>query len=142
MLEFTDAEFMTAKEKEAVLKAWKMFVDSDFSRNNFAKSLYNHLHLHCGFIAHYNIHGFYDNYFPIGNPELETFLGHFDRNHRYFNHPWGDYADLKKAMNDSLEPKLKKLRNSSFEIIKKEELAVAQTILSKYGIKSATAGQA
>lgn len=36
-----------------------------------------------------------------------------------------DAQFLKKAMDDYLEPKLEKLRNSSFEIIKEEELAVA-----------------
>ena len=52
------------------------------------KELYQFLNLYCGFIAHYNIHGFRETYAaPRGFADV--FIRHFDRNHRYFcgNYP-------------------------------------------------------
>ena len=48
------------------------------------KELYDFLIQYCGFIAHYNIHGFRETY---EDPrEFEgIFIRHFDRNHCYFN---------------------------------------------------------
>lgn len=52
--------------------------------NQMNKELYNFLNLYCGFIAHYNIHGFRETY---ADPKdfSDVFIRHFDRNHRYFN---------------------------------------------------------
>ena len=91
---FTDVEFMTAKEKEQVLKNWKRFLTNGLKKEHFTKRLYNHLHLHCGFIAHYNIHGFYDEYFLSGQA-TERFFKHLI-NYRIIYE--GDYGDLNKAM--------------------------------------------
>ncbi|MCX5653763.1 MAG: hypothetical protein NTY65_03820, partial [Planctomycetota bacterium] len=59
---FTDAEFMTAGQKGLVLKDWERFLRHGLRQSHFTRRLYQHLHLHCGFIAHYNIHGFYAEY--------------------------------------------------------------------------------
>ena len=91
---FTDVEFMTAKEKELVLKNWQTFLKHGLQRKHFTKRLYNHLHLHCGFIAHYNIHGFYSTYFEAGE-DTQRFVEHF------CNHPTTmDYDDLNTAMQE------------------------------------------
>jgi hypothetical protein len=52
------------------------------------KELYEFLHLHCGFIAHFNIDGFKATY---GDPQsfCEVFIRHFDGDHPYFS---GVYA--------------------------------------------------
>jgi len=63
---FTDVQFMTVKEKELVLKNWKTFLQNGLKKEHFTKRLYDHLQLHCGFIACYNIHGFYATYFEAG----------------------------------------------------------------------------
>jgi len=47
------------------------------------KELYQFLNLYCGFIAHYNIHGFRDTY-AAPRDFTDVFIRHFDRNHRYF----------------------------------------------------------
>lgn len=62
-LDFKDANFMSSKEKEKVYKNFISFLNNHFKESCFTKNLYNHLHLHCGFIAHYNIKGFYAEYF-------------------------------------------------------------------------------
>jgi hypothetical protein len=64
---------MTAREKELVLKNWERFLRHGLARAQFTRRLYEHLHLHCGFIAHYNIHGFYSTYFQSG-PDTERFF--------------------------------------------------------------------
>jgi len=48
------------------------------------KELYEFLHLHCGFIAHYDIFGFKATY---KNPRdfAEVFIRHFDREHPYYS---------------------------------------------------------
>lgn len=52
------------------------------------KELYQFLNLHCGFIAHYNIHGFRETYASPGD-FAGVFIRHFDEDHRYF---CGNYA--------------------------------------------------
>lgn len=44
---FTDVEFMTAREKELVLKSWRAFLKQGLQKQHFTKRLYEHLHLHC-----------------------------------------------------------------------------------------------
>jgi hypothetical protein len=48
------------------------------------RELYEFLHLHCGFIAQFNIDGFKDVYSPP-KEFAGVFIRHFDREHRYFN---------------------------------------------------------
>lgn len=91
---FTDVEFMTAKEKELVLKNWETFLKHDLQRKHFRKRLYDHLHLHCGFIAHYSRDGFYSTYFEAGE-DTQRFFEHF------CNHTTTmDYNDLNTAMQE------------------------------------------
>jgi len=52
------------------------------------RELYQFLNLYCGFIAHYNIHGFKEAY-AAPRSFTDVFIRHFDRDHRYFcgNYP-------------------------------------------------------
>jgi len=52
------------------------------------KELFEFLHLYCGFIAHYNIHGFRETY-AAPRDITNVFIRHFDRDHSYF---CGNYA--------------------------------------------------
>jgi hypothetical protein len=106
---FRDAEFMTAKDKELTFKQWKSFLKflaspewtssndkntgSDYglvAPRTFTDRIYKHLSLHCGFIAHYNIHGFYSTYFSGDIADLRRFFSHIES--------WGDTKDLTDAM--------------------------------------------
>lgn len=60
---FEDVKFMSAIEKKKIYKGFVSFLNNHFKHTNFIKSIYQHCHLHCGFIAHYNINGFYGEYF-------------------------------------------------------------------------------
>ncbi len=57
-----DSAFMDAEQKRKVLTQWERFVKGGFSFRLFTDNLYQHLILHCGFIAHYNCSGFYATY--------------------------------------------------------------------------------
>ena len=61
--EFEDVHYMAASEKTKIYKTFVSFLNNHFKESNFKKALYEHFHLHCGFIAHYNIKGFYSEYF-------------------------------------------------------------------------------
>ena len=91
---FTDVQFMTAKEKELVLKNWQTFLKHGLQRKHFTKRMYNHLYLHYGFIAHYSRDGFYSTYFEAGE-DTQRFFEHF------CNHTTTmDYDDLNTAMQE------------------------------------------
>lgn len=97
---FTDAQFMTAKEKEMVAKAFDRFLKSNFDNRNFTKRLYDHLHLHCGFIAHYDINGFYATYFE-DHADTVSFLDRLFKDRYALN--LREYEDLGKAMVESFK---------------------------------------
>jgi hypothetical protein len=115
-------KFMSAEEKEKVLKDWQRFIESDFSQAKFTKSLYNHLIQHCSFIAHYNQAGFYGTYFEDPEDTMK-FITQFDREQGGVSVEYGmkywltaeDYQDINKAMVEAMErykaaiyPKLRK----------------------------------
>jgi len=98
----TDVQFMTAKEKELVLKNWKTFLKHGLKKQHFTKRLYEHLHLHVGFIAHYNLETFYSTYFEAGQ-NTERFFEHFC-NYTAANYGANsDYDDLNTAMRQVYE---------------------------------------
>ena len=66
-----------------VIKNFKEVIETkDIGRMN--RELYEFLHLHCGFIAHYDINGFKATY-KSPRDFAEVFIRHFDREHRYYN---------------------------------------------------------
>lgn len=72
-VKFADSPKMSAKEKERVYKCFKRVIENrDITLID--KRLYQHLYLHCGFIAHYDIHGFRAAYSDRGFLE---FIDHF-----------------------------------------------------------------
>lgn len=62
-IRFESVQFMSDLEKAKVYVNFVSFLNNHFSHSTFKKNLYQHFHLHCGFIAHYNINGFYGEYF-------------------------------------------------------------------------------
>ena len=110
-MEFKDVPFMTAAEKQKVLNAWsrliKTVLESDEEEkwwNAFNDSLYQHLHMHCGFIAHYDRRGFFATYFNDGEESIR-FFEHFKE--LYYSSQ--DHIDINQAMTDALKPHLEAL---------------------------------
>src|SRR5919202_5205674 len=103
MYQFADSQCMTAKEKEQVLKQWETFLKHGLQSAHFTGKLYKHLTLHCSFIAHYNIHGFYETYFESPEQSLK-FLSQFDREQGAYSVEYGwtywlqdEYSDINNA---------------------------------------------
>ena len=100
-----DTKFMTAKDKEITLKQWRTFIKDGMQAKHFTKRIYDHLILHCSFIAHYNREGFYCTYFQQPEDTIK-FLEQFDPNGEHRNVELGggywftdmDYHDLNDAM--------------------------------------------
>ena len=66
-----------------IIKNFKEVIESR-SIDKMNKELYEFLHLHCRFIAHYDINGFKANY-RTPRDFAEVFIRHFDREHPYYS---------------------------------------------------------
>lgn len=75
---FEDEKFLSKEQKGKILKNWIRFIKSGFKKGNFTDAIYQHLHLHCGFIAHYDRIGFYNEYFTDPQNTIR-FIDHFER---------------------------------------------------------------
>ena len=137
-----DAKFMSATEKEMVLKQWTTFVKNGFKFDHFTDRLYNHLIQHCSFIAHYNRLGFYGTYFE--NPEdTMRFLKQFDKDFSRASVEYGwalwvndrEYEDINKAMCEAIEPYKKGAYEKCLLTGKERDLACATSLFQKHGIR-------
>lgn len=116
-----DSKFMSAEQKKKVLKQWNRFVEGGFSFHLFTDAVYQHLNLHCGFIAHYNRSGFHSTYWnndfilfarntgmllrpvPTAFFNWERFLSSFQC--------WGEWAGMNASMLKALKSHLACVRN-------------------------------
>lgn len=130
---FKDAQFLTAVQKEKIVKNFKSFLKNHMSLTTFTDALYKHFSLHCGFIAHYNRMGFYDTYFtsPEGKTTFYRAL--------VMNHEMPDYADVNKV----LKFMLKEYMDSQVDALVKEardrDVAEAKRLLAKHGMEQVPA---
>jgi hypothetical protein len=137
--EFRDVEFMSAREKELVLKAWVRFLKKGLMLKDFSNRLYEHLSLHCQFIAHYDRAGFHRTYFEKGEDTVR-FLSQFDkrgecRSIEYGMTSWlgGNYGDLARAMIEEASPYIPKLIEDAQARQREADLAEARKLLAKHG---------
>lgn len=133
---YADAKFMSAKEKERAFKCFKRVLETrDISRMD--KNLYEHLHLHCGFIAHYNIDGFKAAY---SGQNFRRFVERFDRNSKAFqswNH-WVDAPDYSDINNDMVDLATELAPTIYAELKAKEraaEVELCRAVAEKHGFK-------
>lgn len=145
-----DTEFMTAKEKELVLKAWKRFLANGLRIEDFSERLYNHLTLHCSFIAHFSQKGFYATYFKSGD-QIAKFLSQFDTRNsdpidgvppsiEYGMTYWAaakngnEYADINQAMIEAAAPYIDGLLKKAQAFQRTADIGEAKQLLAKHGI--------
>jgi hypothetical protein len=81
--------------------------------------LYQFLNLYCGFIAHYNIHGFRGTY-TAPRDFADVFIRHFDRDHRYF---CGNYACHSEPYQNSGFTKAE-IKQEFFRIVEEHKKAI------------------
>lgn len=140
---FRDEHFMTAAEKEKVLRAWIRFLKSGCARTQFTEALYQHLSLHCSFIAHFDRNGFYNFYFERITPQLFRFFDQFDPEKPGISAELGSDgwlsphhtgADLSQAMREAARPYLAVLRQRFGETRRQRDISSATAILATYGL--------
>ncbi len=139
---FRKVEFMSVRDKQLVLKAWVRFLKNGLRFADFTKRLYEHLHLHCSFIAHYNRLGFYSTYFENGEDTVK-FLSQFDkrgecRSVEYGGSWWlgGDYDDLNRAMIEEAAKFIPALVEKAQTEQQGADVAHARALLAKHGLES------
>ncbi|MBI4294657.1 MAG: hypothetical protein HY669_00645 [Chloroflexi bacterium] len=137
---FTNGKYMSAKEKEQVLRAWETFLKNGCRPQDFTEALYHHLIQHCSFTAHYDRGGFYHTYFANGE-DTTHFLTQFDRSRgcksvEYGGGWWltGDYADINNAMVDVAARYIPQLTRQAQSRQRQAEIARARALLAKHGI--------
>lgn len=145
-MEFRSVEFMSVEEKQAVLRDWERFLRNMVNRGGrvserlFTKRLYEHLHLHCSFIAHFSRKGFFGTYFVNPGATLQ-FFRQFDSENRgrsvECGGSWwlrGDYEDLNGAMCQAFEVVKAELLPMLRERAKQNDIAKAAVLLAKHGL--------
>jgi hypothetical protein len=108
--DFKDEDFFKAEDKYKTAKHFYRFVKNGFQRKDFNKRIYEHSHLHLGFIAHYNIDGFYQEYFNGSKEDLKRYAESlvnfenmpYESKYNYSNIEMGNYRDINKVMADIL----------------------------------------
>jgi hypothetical protein len=119
----------------AVIKNFQGIIENkDIGR--MTKELYEFLILHCGFIAHYDIHGFKATY-KSPRDFAEVFVRHFDREHPYYNGAYPCHetpykntgmtkADVKREFEKIVNLHKEGIANWAREELKKERYATYQ----------------
>ena len=137
---FSDSEFMSAREKALVLKAWVRFLKKGLRREDFSDRLYTHLINHCGFIAHYSRAGYYATYFENGE-DTTRFLSQFDKRGECrsveYGGSWfdGEYEDLRIAMVEEASGYIPALMEQASAKAKEADLAEARRLAAKHGFE-------
>jgi hypothetical protein len=145
--QFTDAKFMTAKEKQLVLAGWESFLKSGCAKERFSHRLYEHLRLHCSFIAHYDRAGFYETYFVNGDDALH-FLSQFDMSTLCESIEGGDtywirngndvssqMYDINQAMVAVAAKYLPELKKKFSQAQRDADLHKANLLMAKHGVQ-------
>jgi hypothetical protein len=137
---FSDSEFMSAREKALVLKAWVRFLKNGLRQEDFSDRLYKHLINHCGFIAHYSLAGYYATYFENGD-DTTRFLSQFDKGGEChsveYGGSWfdGEYEDLNRAMIEEASGYIPTLMEQASGKAKEADLAEARRLAAKHGFE-------
>jgi hypothetical protein len=140
--ESQDEKFMSGAEKQLVLKAWVTFLKHGCRSEHFTERLYDHLSLHCSFIAHFDRHGFYEFYFSHPSERTYRFLDQFDPckpgiaaelGAMYWLMDRATGSDLNHAMREVAGTYIAKLRYQFSETEKHSDLALASVLAAKYG---------
>jgi hypothetical protein len=133
-------EFMTAIDKELVLKQWRLFLKGEFRFENFTHQLYDHLHLHCSFIAHYDRGGFFDFYFQNSRNTTAFILQFTNGKSVEYGGDRGwltdpDYEDLNQAMCTEMQKYTDTILKQIQADIVSHDILQAKALAGKHGYK-------
>lgn len=136
--QFTPTKWDSAEDKAAFANKLAAFIAKGFPRSAFTKKLYTHLSNTFGHIAHYDIHGFWAEYFTTDADKIR--FVHNILRHGNYGDPAYTYCDVEAAVADWLGSStilagLMATRRSAIEAAERAELA---RLLAKYGVPAAT----
>lgn len=144
---FKDEQFLSAVEKEKVLKHWLRFLKNGLRREDFTHRLYHFIYQSCDFIAHTDIHGFFEYFFERGDDQF-VFLHQFDRAKGCKTaEGWGDYwrtgsySDLTNQMIDQAAKFLPVLYAQAKSAQRQSDLARAERLLARHGLQLSKVAQ-
>jgi len=90
--QFTPTKYDSAAQKAKMVNQLAAFVLGGFRRTQFTKDVYNALYLHLfGHIAHYNLEGFYDEWFANLDRQIDWLQ------HALSQPTYGDWRDVSEA---------------------------------------------
>lgn len=95
--DFTDTPHATAKEKAEFANWLIRFVEAGCPRSRFHKTKYQRLSNLWGHIAHYNVHGFYDEWFENVDAQTE-WCQYVVEQTSYWGTPAQDWSDVEQAI--------------------------------------------
>lgn len=109
--QFTPTQHSTAVDKARFANHFVKFWESDFAWPCFPKWFYTRLSMTFGHIAHYNQHGFYDEFFT-SNLGRWNFLQITERGGGYGD-PAFTYSDVERALKAWLEARGRRIFEQS-----------------------------
>jgi len=131
--QFTATKWEGADKKAAFARQFIKFVQWDFSRKQFSKAFYQRLSMTFGHIAHYNLGGFYEEFFTTTEGKVR-----FIR--QTLAHPcWGDptftFSDVERALQTWLRHYhvMEKYEQLLAEEKEADEKATLARLQAKYG---------
>jgi hypothetical protein len=129
--QFLATQWNSAEDKAAFGNHFLQFVDAGFPRNLFTKGLYNRLSMCFQNIAHYNIHGFYEEWFTTPNDQLR-FLIHTMQSPCYGD-PAFTYSDVETAIQTEIRRRnyAESYRFRAAEVQRSAELELLQRLERK-----------
>jgi hypothetical protein len=147
--EFTDAQFMSAATKKTVARQWERLLKhlavrgylAEDGFHLFPKALYDHLHLHCGYVAHFDRFGFFLAYF-VRPADCANFMERWVERGRF--QPWEgcpqlydmlpDYRDIGEYMVAAATKRGADILAHARVAVRDVETAHAHALLSKHGL--------
>ena len=129
---FADAKFMSAKDKQAVQRNFATCLEQR-SLDKMDKRAYHYYHMQCGFIAHYNIHGFRAEY---SGAQFLRFLEHFSEGDNLFGVPLrGEYGDLGRALHCLARDEMPQVQQEFANRAYNAKVALIQRLANELGYR-------
>ncbi len=100
---FTPTQWSTVADKERFFDQFVKFVESDFARAKFPQWFYKRLSMTFGHIAHYNIQGFYAEFFESTAGKTEFLRQTIE--YPCYGDPAFTYSDVERALRGWLHSK-------------------------------------
>ncbi len=122
---FSDEKWMSARQKEAVLRDWRQFIRHGFRKEDFTEAIYHHLIRHAAFIAHYDRPTFWETYFDHDFGHFARFINQFGGDLRSAELGLPDWmaSHTGADLNDALVTEMRLLFEVFITVLEEEAIA-------------------